>query len=369
VSRTREDVYYRDRQNKGYHMRILIANDGLHAHYYQRMAWGNALQNCGVPTAFWDCKVVSAFDVFDSFEPTVFLGQSYNLTPDLIKCIQERPHLKVGLRAGDWGDHAKLVDHKKYNILYSSPAERQLLQRLKDETGKPDFVHIHYDEEAIKQTHNHFESIGIRAISLMMCADTVVYDNATADPALECDIGFVGGYWPYKGQIINDYLFPLLHPIDGYKVKIFGNQPWPVNQYCGVIGDDKVKDLFVSAKICPNLSEPHAQEFGFDVNERIFKILYAGGFCISDNVESYKMFGDGLVIADSPQDFRDKINYYLVNPEERAEIATRGHNYVRQHHTGFHRVAQILRALDIEDLADRILGELDKYEESLNVTN
>ena len=52
-------------------MRVLISNDGMHAHYFQRMAWVNALQTCGVPVAFWDCKNVSAFDVFDSFEPTV----------------------------------------------------------------------------------------------------------------------------------------------------------------------------------------------------------------------------------------------------------------------------------------------------------
>ena len=350
-------------------MRVLIANDGLHAHYYQRMAWANALQNCGIATAFWDCKTVPAFDVFDSFEPTIFLGQSYNMTPDLVKCIQERPHLKVGLRAGDWGDHQESVDLTKYNILHCPPQERETLRRLKEQTGKPDFVHIHYDEEAVKKTHNHFETIGIQPISLMMCADAISYENASFDPELSCDIGFVGGYWPYKGQVINDYLFPMLHPIDKYRVKIFGNQPWPANQYCGVIQDHKVKDLFVSAKICPNLSEPHAQKFGFDVNERIFKILYAGGFCISDNVESYKMFGDGLVIADSPQDFRDKINYYLANPEERREIAARGHSYVRQNHTGFHRVAQILKAFELEELAGHLLEELSKYEESLNVAD
>jgi hypothetical protein len=344
-------------------MRVLIANDGPHAHYFQRMAWANALQTCGIPTAFWDCKNVPAFDVFDSFEPTVFLGQSYNLTPDVIKCIQERPHLKVGLRAGDWGDHADSVDRTKYNILYCSPTERERLKRLKEETGQPEFVHIHYDEEAVKQTHNHFESIGIKPISLMMCADVPSYEGAKFDPSLECDIGFVGGYWPYKGQVINEYLFPLLDPVNRYKVKIFGNQPWPANQYCGVLPDHDVKNLFASAKICPNLSEPHAQKFGFDVNERIFKVLYAGGFCISDNVESYNMFGDGLVIADSPEDFREKIDYYLANPEEATKIAAKGQEYVRQNHTGFHRVVKILKELGLENLSDRLVDGLKEYED------
>jgi len=179
----------------------------------------------------------------------------------------------------------------------------------------------------------------------------------------------VGGYWPYKGQVIDEYLFPLLHPVNKYKVKIFGNQPWPANQYCGVIGDQYEKNLFASAKICPNLSEPHAQKFGFDVNERIFKVLYAGGFCISDNVESYKMFGDGIVIADSPEDFREKIDYYLANPEKAAKIATKGHKCVRQNHTGFHRVTKILAELGLGDLSNRLTDELKQYEESFHAAH
>ena len=347
-------------------MKVLISSDGTHAHYYQRLAWANALQTSGIQTALWNCKNVPAFDVFDSFEPDIFLGQSYNLTPDVIKCIYERPHLKIGLRAGDWGDHQDSVDHTKYNILYCSPQEKKILKKLKEETGQPEFVHIHYNEEAVQQTHNHFESIGIRPTSLMMCADVLSYENAKFDVQLECDMGFVGGYWPYKGQVINKYLFPMLHPVGKYRVKIFGSQPWRVNQYCGVISDEKVNDLFVSAKICLNLSEPHAQEFGFDVNERIFKILYAGGFCISDNVESYNMFEDGIVMASCPEDFRNKIDFYLQNPQTRDEIALKGHNYVKRNHTGFHRVAQIFTEFGFKDLSERLLQQ---YEESLYVTN
>jgi len=87
-------------------MKILISSDGYHAHYYQRQSWANAFSKIhGVSVALWDCNSVPAFDAFDSFEPDIFLGQLYNLTPAVIKCIKERPHLKIGLRAGDWGDH------------------------------------------------------------------------------------------------------------------------------------------------------------------------------------------------------------------------------------------------------------------------
>lgn len=343
-------------------MKVLIASDGMHAHYYERMTWASAFLACGVNVAIWDIKQHSAFDVFDTFEPDLFLGQSYNLDEATIKCIYERPHLKVGLRAGDWGDQTKEIDFNKFNILACSPKEREVLKKLKDETGQPEFVHIHYTPEAISKTHNYFGTIGIKPVSIMMSADTTAYGGAKFDPALECDIGFVGGFWPYKGQVIKPYLFPLFEPFGKYRIKIFGNQPWPANQYCGLINDEQVKDLFVSAKICPNLSEPHAHEFGFDVNERIFKILYAGGFCISDNVAGYKTtFGDSVVYAESPQDFKNKIDYYLDHEQERKQIAERGHSFVKQNHTGFHRISQILKEFGHDDLADKLLTQYREY--------
>jgi len=331
-------------------MKVLIGSDGTHAHYYQRMAWANAFMACGIDVAIWDIKTNSPFDVFDQFEPDIFMGQAYNLDSATIKCIKERPHLKVGLRAGDWGDQTPEIDHTT------------MLEELKNQTGQPEFIHIHYTPEAIPHTHNRFESIGIKPISLMMCADTSVYGDAKFDPELECDIGFVGGFWPYKGQVIEPYLFPLLHPVGKYRTKIFGNQPWRVNQYCGMINDERVKDLFVSAKICPNLSEPHAQAYGFDVNERIFKILYAGGFCISDNVEGYRtLFEDCVPIAENPEHFKELVDKYILDPGSRIGLAVRGKTYVERNHTGFHRVAQILKELGYEDLSSKLTAQYKEY--------
>jgi len=338
-------------------MKILISSDGIHAHFYQRMAWARAFVKAGHYASLWDIKSVNAFDVFDKFEPDIFMGQLYNLDEASIKCIKERPHMRVVLRAGDWGDHEAEVDKSKYNILFCSNKEKELLKRLKDETGKPDFIHIHYTPEAMVHTHNKFESIGINAESIMMCADTIEYANSEYDESLDCDIGFVGGYWPYKGIVIDKYLKPLLFPAGKYKVKIFGNQVWDVNQYCGLLHDSNVKNLFKSAKICPNLSEPHAQKFGFDVNERIFKVLFSGGFCISDNVEGYKIFKDGIVIASDPEDFKSKIDFYLSNKDNRDAIIKIGRRIVMENHTGFDRTAKIMKLLGYEKESIQLLME------------
>ena len=92
-------------------MKVMISSDGGHAHLFQRMAWANAFSVFGIDVALWDCKNTPAFDAFDSFEPDIFLGQSYNLDEPTIKCIYERPHLRIGLRAGDWGVHENIVDN------------------------------------------------------------------------------------------------------------------------------------------------------------------------------------------------------------------------------------------------------------------
>jgi len=347
-------------------MKILISSDGMHAHYFQRMSWLKAFNAVGIRAQFWDCKNMSAFDAFDLFEPDMFLGQAYNLTSDLIKCIYERPHLKVGLRAGDWGDFEQ---DQRFNVLYATEQEIQLLAKLKEETGKPDFVHIHYDQEAVDQTHSKYAEIGIDAKSLIMCGDVQEYLGGKYDESLACDIGFVGGYWPYKGVVIDQYLTPMCFPVHNYNIKVFGNQPWHINQYCGVIQDAKVKDLFVSAKVCPNLSEPHAHHYGFDINERCFKILCAGGFCISDNVTSIaKIFnGNGVVFADSPQDFRDKIDYYLNNEDERTQLAKQGQEFLLSTHTNFHRIADILRYFGCEQEAENIITGWTKTRSQINV--
>ena len=75
------------------------------------------------------------------------------------------------------------------------------------------------------------------------------------------------------------------------------------------------------------------------------------------------MFGDGIVTADSPEDFSDKVNHYLDNPLERQSITLKGHNCVKQNHTGFHRIAQILKELGFETVASDVLS---KYKESIN---
>ena len=339
-------------------MKILIANDGMHAHFFERVGWMNAFIRSGIQCVMYNCKTISAFDVFDEYEPDIFIGQLYNLDSSTIKCLAERPHVKTAFRAGDYSNIPELMNDP--NILKTTNEDLQKLDSLLKVANEPKFIYTHYTQQDINYTHELFvKNYGLTLVGIPMSADIEVYHDGKYDPSLECDIGFVGGYWPYKGQVIDKYLTPLCKDYE-YSIKIFGNQPWPhVNQYCGYIEDYKVKDLFASAKICPNLSEPHSQKYGIDVNERAFKILSSGGFCIMDSVAAAKnMFGKDVVFAESPMHFEALIKHFRKDPVHRKEMQIRGYDMSMRQHTNYHRAALIAKSFKEEEAVNQIITTL-----------
>ena len=345
-------------------MKILISSDGPHAHYYIRMSWAKVFRAMGHDVVLWEKDHKPAFDAFDEFEPDLFMCQTYHINEALIKCIKQRPHMKVVMRASDWGDMQKEIDLNKYPILVAQDKEKWLMEKLKAETGRPDFVHNHYTQNWIDVTHNKWNEIGIKPISLIHGAD--IFDFYLRPPAkeLKCDIGFVGGYWPYKAINLDKYLVNLCHPVGDYNIKIFGTSHWPVTQYLGTISSDNIGSLFASATISPNISEPHSQDFGYDVIERPFKILMSGGFCISDYVESMAndvFINNEIVFAKTPEEFKTLVDFYVKNPDERLKHMKAGYESVVKNHTYFERVATILENVGWEAEAKKCLEVKNKF--------
>jgi hypothetical protein len=299
---------------------------------------------------FWDPNQKPAFDVFSEFEPELYLGTTYETDRAVAKCIARRPHMKVALYASAWGPYLKDVDLQKYPLVVTSEQEKRALADLKKTTGKPDFVFIHAHGRWLDGTMSGWKEIGVDYHGVLNAADTFVYLNGRRRPELECDIGFVGGYWGYKARNIDRYLLPLLHPSTGLRAKVFGNQPWPVHQYLGTCSDEDARDLFVSATVCPNISEPHSTECGWDVVERPFKVMAAGGFCVSDEVdEAEAVFGGDLLMGIGAGHFQDLVRYYSKNPSEREKWIRAGRGRVLREHTYFDRVADIFGHLGMQN--------------------
>lgn len=325
-------------------MKILISNDGSPAHTYIRTGLARAFATCGHDVVIWDIKTKSPFDAFDEFNPDLVLSQTYNIDDAWIKIFSERPQTKLVLRASDYGEFANDVSSKGYPILVTSFEERNRLLKLRDRTGKPDFLHNHYIQSSIEKTHSGWIEDGFEVRSLLSGADVFDFTNGVKIPELESDICFVGGRWGYKSKTLDKWMLPLCNPDFKYKIKIFGNQAWGIPQYLGTVSQPFTRNVLASAKICPNISEPHSQDFGYDIIERPWKLLSNNCFCISDYVEDLaKTIPNGIVFCKTPEEFKEKIDYFLNedNIIEKEQIRASGYNEVINNHTYFHRIMNI----------------------------
>jgi hypothetical protein len=330
-------------------MKILIANDGPHAFYFIRLGLARAFMACGHEVNMWNMNQISAYDIFDTFQPDLFIGQTYNTSEAIVELIKERPHMKVIMKAGDWGP---LIDNIEFPILKASQQEIDTITALYEETGKPDFLNIHHHVDWLEQTHGYWQDHGVPIESVLSAADIYDYTKGVYKPEYDCDIMFVGGYWGYKAQTFDRWLLPLCKKWK-YRIKIFGNSPWPIPQYCGFINNDEVKHAMKSAKICINLSEPHSQVYGYDIIERPFKILANGCFMISDHVTGLeKILGGSFRSATTPEEFEYEIDYWINKSSERWPFGMLGQQSVLESHTYFQRIIQIFDKLNLTNHAE-----------------
>lgn len=348
-------------------MNIVIQDTGG-AHHWQHLGWAKVFTYCGHNVLLWNPAEKPALDLFNEIQVDVFLGQAYNLTRPLIKALAKTPDCRVALKAGDWGPMNLSWDHQKYPVLLASEEEKDLVGQVMDNNGI-NFLHIHYHPKWIGATHGCWTTeFGLPVHSSMNAADIFEYTNGIFMPEIASDVAFVGGRWGYKSITLDAYLLKLCNPNLNLNVKIFGNTGWGVPQYCGTIPDALVKHVFSSATICPSISELHSQDFGHDIIERPFKLLSNKSFCISDKVEGLEMlFPDGIVYADNPKDFVEKVFHYLNHPDERLPFIESGYEAVMKSHTYFDRAASFFENLgftkeaeDVIIMKNKALSEVNK---------
>jgi hypothetical protein len=326
---------------------------------FVRSGWGRAFVSAGHRFAFWSPQAKSAFDAFSEFEPDVFLGTTYDLDEAVHKCVRSRPHLKVGLFASAWGDRVAGLDRAQYPIVYVSDDERQRVERMKKETGRPDFVFVHCVNENVEGLLGGWREIGVRPMGVLNGYDAHIYGAGTARPELACDAVFVGNRWPYKARNLDRFLLPLCQPAAGVKLKIFGSGGWDVSQFLGSLPLGMEAHAFLSATVCPNVSEPHSTDLGFDIVERIFKAGGAGGFVVSDPVqEARALFPETALVMSSSAEYAGVVRHYARHPAEREPYVARLKALVRRSHSYHHRVVKLLHGFG---LFQEAAGLLDKY--------
>lgn len=325
-----------------------------------RSGWGRAFTSAGLEFTFWNPEEKSAFDAFSETEPDVFLGTTYGVDRAVFKNIEQRPKMKVAMFGSAWGPMTDRIDKKKFPIVVVSEEEKKTIAKLRERTGKPNFVFIHSHGKWLEDTMSGWSQIGVRQVGVLNAFDTILYANPEFREDLKCDVGFCGARWPYKAINLDPFIFPMCHSSSGLNVKIFGRHGWPVGQFLGTCTDQESRDLFVSATVCPNISEPHSTELGFDFVERPYKVLGCGGFCVSDHVdEGRDLFEkDEIPMARTPEEMLGIIEYFVRNPDERHGYIKRGREKVLKNHTYHHRASQILSELSLFPEARSVLEQL-----------
>jgi hypothetical protein len=347
--------------------RILIFN-GSGALNFMRIAYARVFNQLGYEVQMYnpeDPNRISVLDFFKKFEPnTLFIG-SYQIDRATKKAILQRPDLEVILWTPNYGEMDDEIDYEQDGVLRASEDEIRNVEQIKSINNSLQNCFTYYHQNWVGKTHDKWRNIGLEPVGIPLAADMNDYSFGEYQPALACDISYIGGWWEFKAQNMRKYLLPLCNRED-LNIKLFGWGDYPVAQHIGPIATENAKFLFASTKVCPNVFEPLVK-YGFDHNERTFKVLSNGGFVVSQYSETGKndlFTNNEVVFTESPDDFIEKILYYVKNPTETIPFRERGLEYAYLKGTYFHRARELASTLGWFEAAiklDQILENIKNY--------
>jgi spore maturation protein CgeB len=181
-------------------------------------------------------------------------------------------------------------------------------------------------------------------------AGSPYYKPKTAQKSYE--VTFVGqkhGQMP-NGKFVRAEIIDAIMD-SGINIQIFGNYWDGYPNWGGYLTDfSKMVEIFNMSCICLNLSNPWHYNTMPQIKGRHFEIPQTGSLQIctpADDLESYFVDGEEIIIANSVEDLIDKIKYYLDNPGEREQIAGAGRQRMLKDHQWEHRLVPIFEQVGV----------------------
>jgi spore maturation protein CgeB len=171
-----------------------------------------------------------------------------------------------------------------------------------------------YQITTYKSAHNNNIKNKINSILSHWGCDENFFIKPNKKSSYLYDVCFIGNSYLGRKKIIQE-----LKDL-GISVECFG-KGW------GKIIDDKQLPLVMNnSKININFSKSRGNQL--QTKARIFEIIGAGGFCISEKSNEIKDFfreNREIVIFNNLAELRDKIKYYLKNEIKRKSICNKGY--------------------------------------------
>lgn len=260
-------------------------------------------------------------------------------------------------RAGKVGIHVNPYGIKRVGGVDGGPIIDESQDAIKWTLAQnPDFVFCYCSDTFTNEYFGYWTTKhGIPVVGMPTAADITIYKPRNAEDRFKCEIGWVGGRWPYKAIMMDKYLSPLFSK----KCLIYGwGKSWPNKPgfHNVMLPDVEVSTLFSSAKICPSVSESHTSVHPIDVPERVFKVPAAGGFTIHTPSPAIKdLFGDTIPMAKNVTEWLELINHYLSHDNLRIDLAKKQRKLILDKHTYFDRCVGIAKIINNNDLVNKLL--------------
>lgn len=172
------------------------------------------------------------------------------------------------------------------------------------------------------------------------------------------DYAFTGSYWNVKREII-DYLNPADLP---YDCKIYGVNWEQIDKFkdCaqGFTLYQDMPKIYHNTKIVIDDANHVTKSYGA-VNSRVFDALAAGTLIITNGViGATETFNGLLPCFETPEEFNEKLKYYLENEKEREELVSKLQQFVLENHTydvRANRLREILLEYNVDEVDDHMI--------------
>lgn len=299
-------------------------------------------------------------ELFEKIQPNIFITSLHKISfrffdINLLKKYRKRG-LKVFINIPFWQNYLREL---RINESPGLKTNNYFLSLIKSDSFF-DF-YFSYAESNDPRFEGFTKETGHKIHTIPLAADKrILFQDF--DEKFKADISFLGTYLPGKIKFFKTMVFPLKAR---YDLKIYG-QDWYFYQrllsWAQKFGQffnlpylksiqklrlnlEDERKIYSSSVVSINIHEEHQLKFGGDCNERTFKIPLAGGFEITDNVACIRKYfkeGEEIIIAKNLDDWFEKINYYIKNPEKRIPVINAGRKKVLAEHTYHNRVNQIV---------------------------
>lgn len=271
-----------------------------------------------------------------------------------LKLLKKQQGMKVFVNTPFW---VSPFSTSRINEAASLKANENYIQLIR--SGDYGDVYYNVCEQGDPRMEGFETVTGYKYHTVLLAADDSLNYYEPTDK-FKHDIAFLGTNLPDKRDYFAKHLYPLR---DKYDLKLYGQDWTAYDRILGLIQKfghlfnlpiikniqkpslrlEDERRIYSSTTVNLNIHEHYQRKFGGDCNERTFKIPLCGGFEIVDNVNCIKKYLEPdkeIVIAQNTNDWFEKIEYYIKNPEKRLPIIEAGSKKVRDFHTYKNRVKQ-----------------------------